>query len=69
MGWNLGLLGYFSCFHVLELDARIFLHLGDQDQAVEIVLFLLDLLLIAGHAGGRLAGMLFAKSKEPTMVM
>lgn len=48
IGWNLGLLGNLPYFHVLELDARVFLYLGDQDQGVEVILFLLDLLLLDG---------------------
>lgn len=48
MGWDLGLLGNLPCFYVLELNARVFLYLGDQDQAVEVILFLLDLLLMDG---------------------
>lgn len=56
MGWNLGLLGNFPCFHVLELNARVFLYLGDQDQAVEVILFLLDPLLQGSDNGHVILG-------------
>ena len=49
VGWNLGLLGNLPYFHVLEFDARVFLYLGDQDQGVEVVLFLLDPFLLDGR--------------------
>lgn len=41
MGRNMGLLGDFPGFYRLELDARLFSDVGDQDQEVEDVLLLL----------------------------